>query len=93
MSRKDRKRTSFFKDDGDPYVADWLREAERIVRSNDWDCAPQLMFFADRLEGEAAELHHEYLESHPNNVNYYEWKNAFKQRFIDETDIDRFRTK
>ena len=33
------------KREGDPFVADWLRDAERIARSNEWDGSQKLKLY------------------------------------------------
>ena len=93
VSREDRKNIPVFKGDGDPFVADWLREAERIARSNEWDDTQKLKFFSSRLKGEASEWHYEFLERNPDHVDYSQWRDELRTRFTDEADVDRIRNK
>ena len=93
VTREDRKNIPIFKGDGELFAADWLREAERIARSNEWDDSQKIKFFADRLRGEAYEWHCEYLEENPGNIVYRDWKKELLTRFTDEADRERLRTK
>lgn len=93
VSREDRKNIPIFKGDGEHYVSDWLREAERTARSNEWDDSQKIKFFADRLRGEAYEWHSDYVENNTSPLNYQIWKDELKARFTDEADRERLRTK
>lgn len=93
VSREDRKNIPIFKGDGDPFVVDWLRDAERIARSNEWDDSQRIKFFSDRLRGEACEWHFEFLDRNPGHFDYRDWKEELRTRFTDEADVERLRTK
>ena len=93
FSREDKKSIQIFKgSNNDCLVTDWIREAERIARNNQWDDAQKLRFFPDRFKGEAMDWHVEYIEQH-DNIDYREWKQALIERFRDEADLDNLKNK
>ena len=93
ISRDDRKNIPHFRGDGDLFAGDWLREAERVARTNEWDDSQKIRFFGDRLKGEAREWHMELLERYPEGINYNNRKKELQKRFTDESDIEKLKTK
>ena len=70
VSKEDRKAIPVNNGSGSgTSLFDWLREAERIARNNEWTDSQKIHFFGDRLRGDAADWHSDYLESHPNAAN------------------------
>ena len=70
----------------------WLKEAERVARNNDWSDVQKLRFFQDRLKGESMDWHLDFIQNNP-IADYNEWRTAFVQRFLDQTDIEKIRNK
>jgi hypothetical protein len=92
LTREEKKSIPFFKgkpDDAD--VQDWLREADRVGRSNDWDETQKLKFYTDRLKGDALDWHLEYAEEQQ-ALDYATWRTAFISRFRTAAAIERLRT-
>ena len=78
-----------FSDDID--IKDWLREAERVARNNDWSENQKLRFFSDRLRSDALEWHLTYTEGM--EKTYKNWSADLLKRFRDTADIERLKTK
>ena len=99
FSREDKKSIPFFKgSSSDQLVTEWLKEAERTARNNNWTDEQKIRNFSDRLKSEAADWHVEYLDlkttpANPTLTNYNEWKEDLIKRFIDEADLDKLRSK
>lgn len=78
VSKEDRKTIPLFKggvSDSKLSEFDWIKEAERIARSNNWTDSHKIRFFGDRLKGDAADWHSEYLEKYPQRITILIGKN------------------
>ena len=92
FSREEKKTIPIYK--GAPEdldVAEWLREAERVARNNEWSDEQKLRFFSDRLKGDALEWHLTYTEGV--QKTYKDWSADIVKRFRDTTDVERLKTK
>ncbi len=95
ISREDKKSIPFYKgNSSEILVTDWLKKAERIATNNDWDNNQRIRFFSDRLKSEAADWHADFIAANATGLQDYEgWKTAFIERFRDEADMDKLRSK
>ena len=92
VSKEDRKSIPVYNGNGSgTSLFDWLRDAERIARNNDWSDSQKIRFFGDRLRGDAADWHSDFLESHPQTNNYTEWKKSLIETFEDENDKEKLK--
>ena len=92
FSREEKRTIPIFKgspDDTD--VKEWLREAERVARNNEWTDDQKLRFFSDRLKGDALEWHLTFTDE--GQKTYKDWSTKLIDRFRDTTDVERLKTK
>ncbi|KAI9553724.1 hypothetical protein GHT06_021660 [Daphnia sinensis] len=88
FSREDKKEIPTYKGKGtDKLITEWLKGAEHVARNNDWNDDQKILFFSDRLKGEAFEWHENYAEEEGDNLNYPDWKEAIIARFQDKVDL------
>ena len=93
FSREEKKTIPIYKGKStDKLVTDWLKDAERVARNNNWTPDQKIRFFSDRLGGEALDWHMEYVDNRP-TLNFPDWKRDFIARFRDEADIDKLKNK
>lgn len=94
--REERKLIPIFSGDIDDIV-DWLDEAETVADSNYWNDAQKLIFFLNRLKGEAFNCHLESVHNNPagNAANppfsYSIWRLELIKYFRSEADIEEMR--
>ena len=94
FSREERKTIPTYKGKtSDKPVTDWLKIAERVAQSNNWDPTQKIRFFSDRLGGEAIDWHTTYVIGKGNDLKYEEWKSDFIACFRNESDIEKLKTK
>ena len=93
FSREEKKKIPFFRGPSeDLYVIDWLRKADHVARSNNWDDAQKLKFYSARLKGDALDWHLEYSNSRV-ALNFTDWRTTLLARFCDTAEIERLRNK
>ena len=96
FSREDKKTIPFYKGtSSEVLITDWIRKAERVATNNDWNASQKIRFFSDRLKSEAADWHEEYINEDPiaRKLDYAAWKIAITERFQDDADLDKLRSK
>ena len=77
FSREEKKTIPIYKGKStDKLVTDWLKDAERVARNNNWTPDQKIRFFSDRLGGEALDWHVEYVDDRP-TLNFADWKRDF----------------
>ncbi len=77
VSREDRKSIRVYNGTGSGTpLYTWLKEAERVASNNDWNDAQKICFFGDRLRGDAADWHTEFLENREQAANYNQLKTS-----------------
>ena len=96
FSREDKKTIPFYKGtSSEVLITDWIKKAERVATNNDWNASQKIRFFSDRLKSEAADWHEEYINEDPiaRKLDYAAWKIAITERFQDDADLDKLRSK
>lgn len=68
---------------------DWIREAERVACNNNRNDEQKIRFFGERLRGDAAECHSNFLASNAQHNNYAEWKTLLTSTFQDDNDTEK----
>ena len=92
FSREEKRDIPIFKGSSDDInIKDWLREAERVAKKNDWSDKQKLRFFSDRLKGDALEWHLTFIEEE--EKTYKDWKKKIVERFRDTADIELLKNK
>ena len=92
FSREEKKTIPIYKGSSDDIdIKDWLREAERVARNNDWSDNQKLRFFSDRLKGDALEWHLTFMDGE--ETSYKDWKKDIVHRFRDTADIELLKNK
>jgi len=66
---------------GDQLINNWLKDAERVAQSAGWTPKDKIKYFSDRLRGDAADWHSDYIEHAINKEDYDAWEKALINRF------------
>jgi len=76
---------------GDQLINNWLKDAERVAQSAGWTPKDKIKYFSDRLRGDAADWHSDYIEHAINKEDYDAWEKALINRFLTETEIENLK--
>ncbi|XP_046646436.1 myosin-11-like [Daphnia pulicaria] len=91
-SQDERKSIPIFKGKrGEQLVNNWLKDAERVAQSAGWEKKDKIKYFSDRLRGDAADWHSDYMERAQDEEDYDAWEKALINRFLTETELENLR--
>ena len=91
-SQDERKSIPIFKGKrGEQLVNNWLKDAERVAQSAGWEKKDKIKYFSDRLRGDAADWHTDYMERADDEEDYDAWEKALINRFLTETELENLR--
>jgi len=91
-SRDERKSIPVYKGKrGDQLINIWLKDAERVAQNAGWDAKDKIKYFSDRLRGDAADWHSDYIDHAADKENYDAWEKAIIGRFLTETEIENLK--
>ncbi len=76
---------------GDQLINNWLKDAERVAQSAGWTPKDKIKYFSDRLRGDAADWHSDYIEHAINKEDYDAWEKALTNIFLTETEIENLK--
>jgi hypothetical protein len=76
---------------GDQLINNWLKDAERVAQSAGWSAKDKIKYFSDRLRGDAADWHSEYIDHAADKEDYDAWEKALINRFLTETEIENLK--
>jgi predicted nucleic acid-binding Zn-ribbon protein len=69
---------------GDQLINNWLKDAERVAQSAGWSAKDKIKYFSDRLRGDAADWHSDYIDHAADKEDYDAWEKALISRFLTE---------
>ncbi|EFX73066.1 hypothetical protein DAPPUDRAFT_325562 [Daphnia pulex] len=72
---------------GDQMINNWLKDAERVAQSAGCDAKDKIKYFSDRLRGDAADWHSDYIDHAADKEDNDAWEKALINRFLTETEI------
>ncbi|EFX78039.1 hypothetical protein DAPPUDRAFT_105600 [Daphnia pulex] len=73
---------------GDQLINNWLKDAKRVAQSAGWNAKDKIKYFSDRLRGDAADWHSDYIDYAADKEDYDAWEKAIISRFLTETEIE-----
>ncbi|EFX66896.1 hypothetical protein DAPPUDRAFT_115918 [Daphnia pulex] len=76
---------------GDQLINNWFKDAERVAQSAGWSAKDKIKYFSDRLRGDAADWHSEYIDHAADKEDYDAWEKALINRFLTETEIENLK--
>jgi hypothetical protein len=65
-----------------------LNDAERVAQSAGWGAKDKIKYFSDRLRGDAADWHSDYIDHAADKEDYDAWEKPLISRFLTETEIE-----
>ncbi|EFX65884.1 hypothetical protein DAPPUDRAFT_116883 [Daphnia pulex] len=91
-SQDERKSIPVFKGKrGEQLINNWLKDAERVAQSAGWTPRDKIKYFSDRLRGDAADWHSDYMDRATNRDDYDAWEKALINRFLTESEVENLR--
>ncbi|EFX66137.1 hypothetical protein DAPPUDRAFT_116683 [Daphnia pulex] len=76
---------------GDQLIHNWLKDAKRVAQSAGWNAKDKIKYFSDRLRGDAADWHSDYIDHAADKEDYDAWEKAIISRFLTETEIENLK--
>jgi hypothetical protein len=65
---------------GDQLINNWLKDNERLAQSAGWGVKDKIKHFSDRLRGDAADWHSDYIDHAADKVDYDALEKALIRR-------------
>ncbi|EFX68095.1 hypothetical protein DAPPUDRAFT_114860 [Daphnia pulex] len=91
-SQDERKSIPVFKGKrGEQLINNWLKDAERVAQSAGWTPKDKIKYFSDRLRGDAADWHSDYMDRATNKDDYDAWEKALINRSLTESEVENLR--